>query len=168
MNWFLKNILIDGWIDGGLTKLLEMVQTIIKVLQRCRRELPWSQSRRWRDRSICKLWAACLHLWRLVCDFPRMAWGGTRHEDLHGNETVGWERPSKKTGWPECWFVQKPQNSPESWLQYAEIQFLRWSGRWCSVGRGHLLHQSGLRLCLDQIRHWNETQQGCAVEGTDN
>lgn len=98
MSWFFKKY-FDRWMDRWWVnfKRLEMVQTIIKVLQRCHRELPWSQSRRWRDRSICKLWAACLHLWRSVCDFPRTAWGGTRHVDLHGNETVGWERPSKRT-----------------------------------------------------------------------
>lgn len=41
-----------------------------------------------------------------------------------------------------CLCLSEPwkETSPKSWLQCAEIQFLRWSGRWCSVGRWEMLH----------------------------
>lgn len=63
-------------------------RSLINILQRCHRELLWSQSHRWRGRSIGMLWAACQRLWRWECGFPRRAWAGTHRVDLHGIETV--------------------------------------------------------------------------------
>lgn len=69
----------------------------IKNLQKCLPGLRWSQSRRWRGRSICRPSAASQHPWRWGCGFPRTAWADTRHAHLHESETKTRQTPGHES-----------------------------------------------------------------------
>lgn len=153
---------VSFWEPASLatTMLIHLDGNPVSVLQRCLPELLWSRSRRWRGRSTDRLWAACRRLWRWVCGFPRRVWADTHHVGLRGTETVDKEKTQQvRSSDMSIWFIlekkqqqQNNRNSPKSWLRYAEIQFLRWSGPWCSVEERWDLELKPVRYNLTFIK----------------
>ena len=124
------------WLIKSSGKDFHSMFAASHVLQRYHLELLWSQSHRWRGRSIGMLWAANQHLCRWACGFPRRVWAGKFHVDLRGIE------PGKKIwcqGQLKLNPILLPPPSAQNWTHQIIAANAQRSSSWDSLDSDTLL-----------------------------